>query len=222
MLVLFLASILFFYLLKQASLKSRLQQRFSEALMFSQERERTRIAGELHDSVGQQLTLIKKKAQNADHDEISALTHKALEEVRGISRGLYPAVLKQLGLTESIEQLIYDLDEETNMFFSADIKNIDDLLNEKESLNFYRFIQESFNNIVKHSQATSVDVTIKRRSRGFTAKIEDNGIGFSVSEKEKQNSLGLKTLSERIRILGGTLTLESTPNGGTRIIADIK
>ena len=222
LLVLFLASILFFYLLKQASLKSRLQQRFSEALMFSQERERTRIAGELHDSVGQQLTLIKKKAQNADHDEISALTHKALEEVRGISRGLYPAVLKQLGLTESIEQLIYDLDEETNMFFSADIKNIDDLLNEKESLNFYRFIQESFNNIVKHSQATSVDVTIKRRSRGFTAKIEDNGIGFSVSEKEKQNSLGLKTLSERIRILGGTLTLESTPNGGTRIIADIK
>ncbi|KAA3615911.1 MAG: hypothetical protein DWP94_14910 [Flavobacterium sp.] len=222
LLVLLLASVLFFYLLKQASLKGRLQQRFSEALMFSQEQERTRIAGELHDSVGQQLTLIKKKAQNADQDEISALTHNALEEVRGISRGLYPAVLKQLGLTESIEQLIYDLDEETDMFFSSDIDNIDDLLNEKKALNFYRFMQESFNNIVKHSKATAVDVIVKRNPKGFTARIEDNGIGFSVSEKEKQNSLGLKTLSERIRILGGTLTLESAPGGGTQIIADIK
>ncbi|MCW5518355.1 hypothetical protein J1N09_00795 [Aureitalea sp. L0-47] len=222
LLVLVAALLLFLYLLKQAKLRSRLQQKFSADLLQSQEQERTRIAKELHDSVGQQLTLIKKKAQSQEQDEISDLTHRTLEEVRVISRGLYPAVLAQLGLTESIRQLVYELDEETNLFFSSEIDTIDDLLNKDQALNFYRFFQECFSNILKHSEATSVEVNIQRENKRILAEVVDNGKGFSVTEAERRKSLGLKTLSERIRILGGTMKIVSNPEEGTRITTEIK
>ncbi len=175
----------------------------------------------MHDSVGQQLTLIKKKAQNYNQEELALLTNNALEEVRSISRGLYPAVLKQLGLTTSIEQLIYDIDEETTILFSSEIDDIDSLFSEKEIVNLYRFIQESLNNIIKHSQATSVEVKIKKKSKQITITISDNGTGFDLTNKKIQNSLGLKTLFERIRILDGTLHIDSKPLKGTKLIAII-
>ena len=221
LLVFLITVLLFLYLLKQAQLRSGLQQKFSEDLLLSQETERTRIARELHDSVGQQLTLIKKKAQNVEQAEISSLTHNALEEVRSISRGLHPAVLKQLGLTASIEQLVYDLDSETDLFLSSEIDDIDDLYNEHESLNIYRFVQESLQNIMKHSEAKTVMIYVKKRSETVVLNIADNGKGFNVAEKEKQHSIGLKTLSERIRILGGALSIKSSVGSGTRIIAEI-
>ncbi|MDT0554384.1 ATP-binding protein [Patiriisocius hiemis] len=207
------------YLLKQAKLKQQLQETFSENLLESQEKERTRIAKDLHDSVGQQLTLIKKKAQNYDQEELALLTNNALEEVRSISRDLYPAVLKQLGLTTSIEQLVYDIDEETTILFSTEIEDIDQIFTEKETVNLYRFIQECLNNIVKHSKATSVEVIIKNKNKHIAISIKDNGAGFDVTNKTSQNSLGLKTLSERIRILGGTLQINSKPTKGTNITA---
>jgi signal transduction histidine kinase len=205
----------------QFMLRKNLQEQFSENLLLSQETERTRIAKELHDSVGQQLTLIKKKAQNENKAEISSLTNTALEEVRAISRGLFPATLKQLGLSESIEQLVYDLDEETELFFSSEITNIDTHFKENQTLHVYRFIQESLTNILKHSEATSVTLSVLVQQHTVDILIHDNGKGFNVSEKSKINSLGLKTLSERIRILQGTLSIESQPNDGTIIRAEI-
>jgi signal transduction histidine kinase len=213
--------VLAIYLLKQAQLRTQMQEQFSEGLLQSQEDERTRIAKELHDSVGQQLTLIKKTAQNKQQEDISNLTNTALEEVRSISRGLYPAVLKQLGLTESVEQLVYDLDERTKFLFFSEIAEIDAYFTEKETLNFYRFIQESLHNIVKHSEATSVTITIAKKEKIVSITIHDNGKGFDVSEKMKLNSLGLKTLLERIRILNGTLTIDSKPGKGTSLQAEI-
>ncbi len=198
-----------------------LQEQFSHELLESQENERTRIAKELHDSVGQQLTLIKKKSQNSNLVEITNLTHNALEEVRGISRGLYPAMLKQLGLKESIEQLIYDYDMETDLFFTSEIDEIDSFLNKDESLNFYRFIQECLTNIIKHAKAKTVSFTVKKTEDRIISILSDNGIGFNAKDTVKQNSLGLKTISERIRMLKGNLTIESAPNKGTAITAII-
>ncbi|MEL6811534.1 MAG: ATP-binding protein [Bacteroidota bacterium] len=217
-LVLALAIMLFLgYLLKQAQVKRRLQEQFSEDLMISQEEERTRIAKDLHDSVGQQLTLIKRKAQNLEQGEIAKVTYDALEEVRGISRGLYPANLKLLGLSESIEQLIYDLDEQTELFFSSEIEDVDAHFSEAATLNFYRFVQECLTNTLKHSDATSVSVKIKKQKDSIFTEISDNGKGFDATDKRNQNSLGLKTLAERIRILKGTIHMESKPGEGTTI-----
>lgn len=189
--------------------------------MFSQEMERTRIAKELHDSVGQQLTLIKRKAQMEDLDEITCMTNSALEEVRSISRGLYPAVLKQLGLTECLEQLINDVDEGTTTFFTSELDVIDAYFSEKESLNFYRFMQESVANILKHAKATSVAIKIKKLPQKIVVKIEDNGIGFDPIQARRKHSLGLKTIAERIRILKGTISIISKPGQGTIIQTEI-
>lgn len=197
------------------------QEKFSQALLLSQEEERTRIARELHDSVGQQLTLIKKKSQNLQQEEITVLTNKALDEVRSISRGLYPALLKELGLTESIEQLVNEYDEQTALFFSMDIDTINSYFTESTSLNYYRLIQECLTNIVKHAKAKSVTVSIKREGNSIITLISDNGKGFDVNESKKKNSLGLKTIFERIRIMKGNLSIDSTLDLGTSFIFSI-
>ncbi|MCH9659546.1 MAG: hypothetical protein K0U54_01400, partial [Bacteroidetes bacterium] len=209
------------YFLKQAQEKRKFQEIFSEKLLQSQEDERTRIAKDLHDSIGQQLTLIKRRAQEEEQGDISEMTHSALEEVRGISRNLYPSVLKQLGLSESIEQMIYDIDEKTNIFFTAEIEEIDSYFSEDASLNFYRFIQESITNILKHAEASSVSIIIKKRNGKVHISIKDDGKGFIVSETLKHHSLGLKTIAERIRILKGSFQIFSKLGEGTTIECEL-
>jgi signal transduction histidine kinase/Tfp pilus assembly protein PilF len=197
------------------------QEEFSQNLLQSQEEERTRIARELHDSVGQQLTLIKRKSQNLQQTEITLLTNNALDEVRSISRGLYPALLKELGLTESIEQLINEYDEQTDLFFSMDIDTINHHFTESKSLNFYRLIQECLTNIVKHAKAKSVTVSIKKEGSSIITLIYDNGQGFDVLDSKKKNSLGLKTIFERIKIMKGKLSIDSKINNGTSFLFSI-
>ncbi|MEP0262573.1 ATP-binding protein [Dokdonia sp.] len=216
-----LISSILFWMFRQQQLRKRLQEGFSQDLMQSQEEERARISKDLHDSVGQQLTLIKQRLQEKGDTDISELTHKTLEDVRHISRNLYPAILKQLGLSGSIEQLLYDIDEQTDLFVSADIDDIDHLFDEKAALHIYRFIQENVSNVMKHAFAKAISVTIQQEQKTILITIKDNGKGFDVLEKQKNNSLGLKTLQERIRILEGTLTIESNAETGTETIAQI-
>lgn len=219
--ILLLSTALLMWLLKQQQLRKQLQEQFSEDLMNSQEQERSRIAKDLHDSVGQQLTLIKRRLQEKGDTAISELTNRTLEDVRHISRNLYPAILKQLGLSGSVEQLLYNIDEQTDLFVSAEIDDIDDFFDEKASLHIYRFIQENVSNVMKHAFAKAISVTLQQQEKGILITIKDNGKGFDVLEKQKNNSLGLKTLQERIRILEGTLTIESSAETGTLTTAQI-
>jgi signal transduction histidine kinase len=198
-----------------------MQEKFSQDLLMSQEEERIRIAKDLHDSVGQQLTLIKIKSQRLDQKELTVLSNNALEEIRSISRNLYPVLLKQLGLTDSIEQLINSYDEQTDLFFSIDIDDIDDYFNESKSLNFYRLVQECLTNIVKHAKAKLVSVNIKIEDKRILTLISDNGKGFNVVESKKKNSLGLKTIFERIKIMNGNISVDSELNKGTSFIFSI-
>jgi signal transduction histidine kinase len=197
------------------------QEQFTEALIEAQENERTRVSKDLHDSVGQQLTFIKKKAQNLEQTSLAELANTALEEVRSISRGLYPATLKKLGLTASIEQLLFDLDGESDLFFSVDIEDINQNFNEIETLNFYRFIQESVNNVLKHAHAKTLIVHIIKHKKNVEILIKDNGSGFQTTKDTLQNSLGLQTMAERIRILKGKLSIQSKKEVGTSIVVTI-
>jgi signal transduction histidine kinase len=220
----FLALFIFILLFKAKNTvkKEKLQQeKFSQGLLQSQEEERVRIARELHDSVGQQLTLIKIKAQNSQQKEIILLTKNALEEVRSISRNLYPALLKEYGLTKSIEQLITEYEQQTDLIFFRDIDNLDLYFKEHEKLNFYRLIQECLTNIVKHAKAKSVTVNIKKEKDNVVALISDNGKGFVLDESKKKNSLGLKTIFERIKIMDGKLSIDSKINNGTTFLFSI-
>lgn len=175
----------------------------------------------MHDGVGQQIILLKIKAQNTNQTELSSLAHNALEEVSIISRDLYPVTLAKLGLTDSIEQLLLELDEETEMFVTVEIGDVNASFNEIESLNLYRFIQESVNNVLKHASAKTLIVNILKQSDGIKILIKDNGYGFDVGNKITQNSLGLKIMAERISMLKGSFSIKSMKTKGTSILVQI-
>ncbi|MAM29915.1 MAG: hypothetical protein CMC13_12910 [Flavobacteriaceae bacterium] len=198
-----------------------IESNFSQKLLLAQETERTRVAKDLHDSVGQRLSIMHRKAENLDQADLAAMTAGTLEEVRSISRGLYPPMLEKLGLTKSLQHLLLEIDEETAMFVSTEIDNIDSFFNEEETLNFYRFVQESITNVIKHANAKTLLVKITSEEKKITAIIKDNGHGFEDTEHTIYNSLGLKTMSERIKLLKGKISINSTKNEGTMIKASI-
>jgi signal transduction histidine kinase len=209
------------------------QQAFSRQLIESQENERKRIAAELHDSLGQQLLVIKNRALLALHtsesheeavgelNEISDATSHALDEVREIAYNLRPFQLDQLGLTKALESMLKKVSHTSGIDFSIMIDLFDGLYSKEGEINIYRIVQESANNIVRHSEATKAVVEIKRDARGVTIRIRDNGKGFpsdSSTGPTRGAGLGIAGISERARILGGKHSVESAPGAGTTII----
>jgi ligand-binding sensor domain-containing protein/signal transduction histidine kinase len=211
------------------------QQEFSRRLIVSQESERRRIAAELHDSLGQQLLIIKNRAALGEQfatdrsqtreqfDEITLSAAKAIGEVRAIAYNLRPLNLERLGLTAVIEEMIENVSGAVGIQFSMDIEPLDNLFPPEDEISFYRIIQESVNNIVKHSRATKANIEIWREDGELHAAVRDNGSGFdpgAVTNGGGSRGLGLTSISERVRMLGGTYTINSTAQQGTML--DIK
>ncbi|WGF93277.1 sensor histidine kinase [Aequorivita marisscotiae] len=208
------------------SYRSKLARKRNEAythnLIKAQEEERTRVARELHDSVGQKLMLLTKKTKNIKNQDMETLASSTLDELRSISRGLHPANLERLGPTAAIKNMINEVDANTNIFFTHQIDDIDNLITKEASLHLYRIIQEVLNNMVKHAEAKAGSVSIKKRNNTIQATIADNGKGFEVSEMIKTSaSLGMKTLRERAKILNSKIDIKSQLKKGTKITLTI-
>lgn len=207
---------------RQARKEQKLQEQFSRHLLQTQEEERTKISRDLHDSLGQQLILLKQTSQKEAQEAMTVQIENALTEMRSITRQLHPVLLKQLGLKATLEDLINRIDEQSQIFFTHKIEAIDGLLTYEEELNLYRFFQESLNNILKHSRATEVDILVSKQDKNISISIEDNGVGFVVKEKiNNTQHLGLKTMEERIKILSGIFTIRSVPNEYTLLKANV-
>lgn len=201
-----------------AKRRQLLQEEFSQGLIKAQEEERTRVARELHDSVGQKLMLLTKKTKSLGQGEMEALAGNTLEELRAISRGLHPAILERLGPTAAIKSMINEVDANTNIFFSHEIENIDALLSKEASLHLYRIIQEVLNNMIKHAEAKSASIIIERKKNSIEARIADNGKGFERPENPSSTaSLGMKTLVERAKMLHSKIEINSRINEGTTV-----
>lgn len=204
----------------QRHLKSNktLQERFSQELLISQEGERRRISKDLHDGVGQQLLVIKNRLMAFGDEETKKMVDHTIEEVRTISRDLHPFQLQEMGITKAIEYTINQIDENTTLFISAEIDNIDNIFSKEDEVNIYRIVQESLSNILKHAKAEAGKVSIKKFSSDIVISIRDNGIGFDFAEKYQDvKSLGLKTLLERTRFLKGQMKVTSKKDNGTVI-----
>lgn len=204
----------------QRHLKSRktLQERFSQELLISQEGERRRISKDLHDGIGQQLLVIKNRLMSFGDEDTKKMVDRTIEEVRTISRDLHPFQLQEMGITKAIEYTINQIDENTTLFISAEIDNIDNVFSKEDEVNIYRIIQESLSNILKHAQAEAGKVSVKKFSNDIVISIRDNGIGFDFAEKYNDvKSLGLKTLLERTKFLKGQMKVTSKKDNGTVI-----
>ena len=193
---------------------------FAEALIFAQEEERKRIARDLHDGVGQSLLLIKKQLDNSKSvtSENQEMIADTLEEVRSISRDLHPYQLDKFGLTNSIENILDKIRSTADIFISSEIDNIDNTIPAKSEIHLYRTIQEAFNNIVKHADASAAKVTIENKQKEVIITIQDNGRGFNHEVAVvKSKSLGLRTMYERISAIDGQLKIENGEPKGTKI-----
>ena len=211
---------LFFLYRNRLQLKSKkiLQEKFSQELLVSQEEERRRISKDLHDGLGQQLLLLKNKVIKNNDPDTKTMVENAIEEVRGISRNLHPFQLQELGITKAIEMTLTQIDENTSLFISSEIDNIDHIFDKRQEINIFRIIQEALNNIIKHANAEASKVVLKRNSHVVYLEIKDNGVGFDFSEKYQQmKSLGLKTLLERTKFLNGQMRVVSKKNQGTTL-----
>lgn len=223
-------------------LRRRLERQQTEQLAFSQhvlgklEEERRRIAGDLHDSLGQMLMVIKHRVMSAAEslpekpgvkssmDEISNVTSQALEEVRRISHGLGPHQLDHLGLTRAIRASIDRASQNSSIVFASRVENIDGLFKKEAEILLYRIVQEAVTNILKHSTATEAAVVVKKQPTAVSISIRDNGKGFDPARSSDQMDdfgYGLSGIAERARILKGTFVVESQPGAGTSLTAEI-
>lgn len=200
---------------------------FSRQLIESQEKERKRISAELHDGLGQNLVVIKNRAtlglkKGEDKErvakeltEISESAARALEEVREITNDLRPQLIDRLGLTKALTAMCRKISGIIEI--DCDIDSIEDVFSEIEEISIYRIVQESLNNIIKHSNASNAYVMVKRSENNVLITITDNGKGFDIIDAKSEGGLGLVGLKERTQLLNGEFSIDSEVNKGTKI-----
>ncbi|HQY21134.1 MAG TPA: two-component regulator propeller domain-containing protein [Ignavibacteria bacterium] len=208
------------------------QEAFTKKLLDTQENERKRIAGELHDSIGQDLLISKNKLQmslNNSSDikvvikninEVTEVITDTLKNVREISYSLHPYQIERLGLSKAISSIIDRLKGTVEIKFTINIDNIDKTLYPESEISIYRIIQECMNNIIKHSKAKEVILNVSREENYISILIDDDGVGFSneklIAEKGK-HGFGIQGMKERIRLINGEMNINSNPGEGTSL-----
>jgi two-component system, NarL family, sensor histidine kinase UhpB len=207
-------------------------------ILTAQERERKRIAMELHDELGQSLNVLKLQARTIEKGlradqhglkeetgELLTYLDEVIDNVRRLSRDLSPAILEDLGLQAALKYLASSFSQHYRVNHAFEIDNLADLLAPEAQIIIYRIFQESFNNIFKHARATEVNLAIKKTGAHLSLIVEDNGVGFDVAGvlagDANRRGMGLGSLHERARMLGGKIKIHSQEGQGTRITVDL-
>ena len=199
-------------------------------LQIVREEERTRIAREIHDDLGQILTTLKMnlysltESRELDASLISTkldrslfLVDNAITTVRRIASELRIPILDHLGLIPAIEWQIKEFEENTKIICNVSlIKEV--LLDNDKSTAVFRIFQEVLNNITKHSKADKVDIDISVLENNLMISVADNGIGFTSESLNKSNSFGIIGIRERIKLFNGEFKIKRLGNEGTRVL----
>lgn len=213
------------YATKLAVMQLAEQKRQIRAVMEAEEKERKRIAGELHDGVGQMLAaaslqLNKVRAGRVSIDKVDELILQTGKEVRNLSHQVTPELLLHHGLVHVLEQEVDRLNEaQDQTVFTLFTHTEQDELNELISLTIYRCFQELCSNILKHAKAGEVSIVLNLLTNAVELMVEDDGNGF-ISEGVA-SGLGLKNMQSRISLFDGEFSIDSTPGRGTTVIVKI-
>lgn len=214
--------------------KNRELQQLTSHLQDVREEERTNMAREIHDELGQQLTGIKMdlawlQRKLSANDEAVAnklkssleLADRTINTVRRISSELHPSILDDLGLSEAMEWYKNEFHKRTGIEVAFQSNISDDPINHKAALALYRIYQEALTNVARHSGASKVTSSLITFDDSIQLIIVDNGKGFSSDGIKRKRSLGLLSMKERATMLNGSHQIESSPGKGTSIIATI-
>jgi two-component system sensor histidine kinase UhpB len=204
-------------------------------LLAIREEERTRIAREIHDELGQALTALKldlawlekrggtgrnSGAFRVDESSITSRIDETMESVRRIASELRPSVLDQLGLEAAVEYLVQDTAKRTGIAVTLEADDFPRLPDELAS-HAFRIIQEALTNVTRHAKATRVEVSVRRAGKSIILGVRDNGVGFAPGSLSGVRSLGLVGMRERALACGGTVMVQGKPGEGTVIVVTI-
>jgi len=196
----------------------------AQSILVGQEKERERIARELHDGIGVLLSTASihfSSVESKTDKETSEMLKKAnkllkdaSKEVRQISHNMMPGVLSKFGLQEAIEDIFEDVEEAGDMKVELDIALGDERLAENTEIMIYRIVQEMLNNTLKHAQASAISMLLTKKDNNLIIEYKDNGIGFDETKLPKNKNLGLLGIRTRVEYLGGTVDMKSEPGKG--------
>jgi signal transduction histidine kinase len=196
---------------------------------FNLDRERERIAIDLHDDLGASLSAIKLRLQCVDDmdtenikiiEQAELQIDKAMQRLRQISFNMMPGVLQRRGLNEALKELIELMTDKTGI--SVHYQSNIDAFDKNRSLHIYRISQEILNNMVKHANATTVDFTITKIKNSIRLHIKDNGIGFNKNAViDKRQGSGLRNIDSRAHLLNAKIFLTTSPGKGVDYLVEI-
>jgi two-component system, NarL family, sensor kinase len=197
------------------------------AVLEAEENERSRVAKDLHDGIGQLLSTAKLTLSAIDEPPSSEsskmlnnsmqIIDEATREVRTISHNLMPATLTQIGLGAALHDLFMKINESNLLRINLSVTGLEERLPPSTEIAVYRVIQEIINNMIKHSKADSITVKIVRKESSMYLSIADNGVGFEKELIAKSTGLGWKNIFSRISMLNGEIEVDTEPGSGTNI-----
>jgi two-component system NarL family sensor kinase len=205
------------------------QQLAAAAVLEAEERERQRIAKDLHDGVGQMMSAAKMNLsafeqdmqfQNPEHrlsfDRIISLVDESVKEVRTVSHQMMPNMLLKSGLAKAVAEFLDKIDQRI-IKVKLYTEGLNERIEENVEIVLYRVMQECVNNVIKHSAATQLDISLVKDADGISVTIEDNGKGFNKEELGEQAGIGLKNMKARIDYLHGSIDFDTAPGKGTLV-----
>ena len=202
-------------------------------ILGAQEEERSRIARELHDDLAQDMALLHLSLEHLGTSaDLSAATHHALDQlvemssqmmssVRKLSHELHPATLDLIGLDIAVKSLCGDIERQHGLPVEYRGHDVPKTLERMVSVSTFRIAQEALRNVVKHSRATAAAVDLSRQNDHLVLCVSDDGDGFDIHAVDGRTGLGLISMRERLNLIGGELSIYSTPLVGTRIRVEI-
>lgn len=199
-------------------------------LSLTEERERRRIATQLHDHIGQTLAIIKIKlgtlqdslpfstGLNGSMDDIRTLIEQTIKYTKSLTFELSPPILYELGFEAVVEWLGEHIQKQYNIFFEFEDDGNPKPIDKEVSILMFQAVRELLMNIVKHAKAQKVKVSIQRDGGNMLIGVKDDGVGFDISKIDKTKSFGFFSINERLKYFGGTIEINTSPGYGTHII----
>ncbi|PZD77132.1 sensor histidine kinase [Mesonia sp. K7] len=230
--------LLFFYFSKKKIVQKELekknlelthQKNLLEATLETQEKERQRIARDLHDDISSKLNMVSlhsdllltgnlaESEQKEALETILSLSGKALENSRHIAHDLFPPVLEKFGLDAAIEELCSEFSGHGTQI-SYHNQSLFDETQKSKNLHVFRILQELIHNSIKHGSASHIQLHIEDRKDKKYFHYQDNGKGFQIEDKQNHKGLGMKNIDSRIQFLQGSLFIHSELGKGTTVI----
>jgi PAS domain S-box-containing protein len=209
-------------------------QELSGRLIAAQEQERSRIARELHDDINQQVAMLAIELQQLKtyfpkdsiqvNEKVDALwekTHALSLDIQQLSHQLHSTKLDHLGIVGALRGLCTETSDQCKIEIEFQFKQVQAGISTGIALSIFRVAQEALHNVAKHSHASKVNMELFGSGNSIILRITDNGVGFDSEKNQNASGLGMISMSERIRLVGGTLTVTSKPSQGTQIEAKI-